>query len=96
MWRLGFSGFLLVANFWPVMADAQTMSTGNERSKAYKNMATACVADTARFCPNVGRSAVARREQFICLKVYHADLALPCRKAVNAVSPIPPVGGDHS
>jgi len=95
-WRLGFSGLLLVASVWPVIANAQTMSMTDQRAKQYKNLRTACVADTARSCPNVGRSAVAQREQFLCLKVYHADLALPCRKAVNALSATSPAGDYQS
>ncbi len=94
-WRVGFTAVLLVANFWPAIANAQTVSAADQRSKAYKNLAGACEADMARFCPNVHRSAVAHREQFMCLKVYRADLALDCRKAVNTISTISQAGVDH-
>jgi hypothetical protein len=94
--RLGFSVVVLIAAVWPVVADAQTLSTADQRSQAYQSLATTCAADMARFCPHADVSPAAAREQFLCLKVYRVDLARTCRKAVNAISTISPAGGDQS
>jgi hypothetical protein len=95
-WLTGFAAVLLANLLCQATASSQTLSPEAQRAHAYRTMTAACGTDTARFCPAENQSTDFPRGQFLCLKIYRADLTMPCRKAVNALVAIPPAGSQHS
>ena len=86
-WRIGAIGVgLLIVAACSGPAAAQDAAPAQRRSAAYRQTATACVPELARFCPPIDQSTALPRDQAMCLKLYRADLSLPCRNAVTAAT----------
>jgi hypothetical protein len=66
-------------------AAAQDIESAGAKATAYREVHSSCSTDTERFCPEIGQVTTIPREQVMCLKTYHFDLTLACRKALAHV-----------
>ncbi len=67
-------------------AMGQQTEPGDKQAAAYNKVTALCQTDAARFCPSVDQIPASPHDQVLCLKIYRADLSLPCRQAIKAVN----------
>ncbi len=85
IWPRHFAAMILLCPPLLGTATAQTVTAEPEQARVYRNLSAVCLGDTARLCPLADQTSHNPRDQFLCLKVFRADLTLPCRKVVDAL-----------